>query len=263
MAARKWWVPANLMASSEKKENFMLKCEDGTSILPWLPPSRNEQKQRLKTESFDILVIGGGATGSGVAMDAASRGLKTAMVSFSHSLSSAAKSALESPNLYSRIFLQVEQDDFAAGTSSRSTKLIHGGIRYLALAFQSKIPPQKITDLLMHLHYDHSMMQVVMHDLYERAYMIQSAPFMTQPLPMMIPLHKWWEIPVYWVSGKMYDWIAGAPSSPTIPARSRAHVGRLVSASSTHHCIAQNRSGDSRARLLLDVAAARRPPRGV
>ncbi len=59
-----------------------------------------------------------------------------------------------------------------------------------------------------------------MHDLYERAYMIQSAPFMTQPLPMMIPLHKWWEIPVYWVSGKLYDLIAGAPPS-SAPRRAR------------------------------------------
>ena len=72
------------------------------------------------------------------------------------------------------------------------------------------MPAQNFLDLFWNLHYDHSMMQVVMADLYERAYMIQSAPFMTQPLPMMIPLHKWWEIPVYWFSGKMYDWIAGS-----------------------------------------------------
>ena len=115
--------------------------------------------------------------------------------------------------------VQVELDDFAAGTSSRSTKLIHGGIRYLALAFQSKIPPQSIWDLIRHLHYDHSMMQVVWNDLFERAYMIQSAPFMTQPLPMMIPLHKWWEIPLYWVSGKMYDWIAGVHPCSTSKRR--------------------------------------------
>ncbi len=57
-----------------------IKCEDGSSVLPWLPPTREEQKKRLKTEVFDVLVIGGGATGSGVAMDAASRGLKTAVV---------------------------------------------------------------------------------------------------------------------------------------------------------------------------------------
>lgn len=68
------------------------------------------------------------ATGSGVAMDAASRGLSVALV---------------------------ERDDFAAGTSSRSTKLIHGGIRYLAQAFQSKVPPKSLLDFLTHLRYDH------------------------------------------------------------------------------------------------------------
>ena len=78
-AGRKWWVPSSFLASNDKVESFMMKCEDGTSVLPWLPPSRNDQKKRLKSEVFDILVIGGGATGSGVAMDAASRGLKTAM----------------------------------------------------------------------------------------------------------------------------------------------------------------------------------------
>ena len=66
-----------------------------------------DQLKNLKTEDFDVLVIGGGATGSGCALDAATRGLKTAMV---------------------------EADDFSAGTSSRSTKLIHGGLRYLQKA---------------------------------------------------------------------------------------------------------------------------------
>jgi hypothetical protein len=121
-------------AISEKAiGNFMLHCEDGSSIIPWTPPSRAEIQKKLRTVHYDVLVIGGGATGSGVALDATTRGLKTAMV---------------------------EQDDFASGTSSRSTKLIHGGIRYLALAFQSQIPPKSRLDLIMHLHYDHSMMQV-------------------------------------------------------------------------------------------------------
>ena len=66
--------------------------------------NREEAIERLCTETFDILVIGGGATGAGVALEAASRGLKVALV---------------------------ERDDFGAGTSSRSTKLIHGGVRYL------------------------------------------------------------------------------------------------------------------------------------
>jgi len=66
--------------------------------------NRSEYLKKLKTESFDLLVIGGGATGCGIALDAASRGLKTALV---------------------------EKEDYASGTSSKSTKLIHGGLRYL------------------------------------------------------------------------------------------------------------------------------------
>jgi len=83
----------------------------------------------------------------------------------------------------------VERDDFAAGTSGRSTKLIHGGIRYLAQAFQSQIPPQSLADVFRHARFDSSYLAVVSHDLAERAFMIQSAPFMTRPLPMMIPLY--------------------------------------------------------------------------
>ena len=70
-------------------------------------PSRDDQLKSLASEHFDVLVIGGGATGAGCALDAQSRGLKTALV---------------------------ELDDFSSGTSSRSTKLIHGGVRYLQKA---------------------------------------------------------------------------------------------------------------------------------
>lgn len=74
-------------------------------------PSRQEQLSALKnnTTKFDVLIIGGGATGAGCALDAASRGLKVALV---------------------------ERDDFACGTSSRSTKLVHGGVRYLEKALR-------------------------------------------------------------------------------------------------------------------------------
>jgi glycerol-3-phosphate dehydrogenase len=74
-------------------------------------PSRAEQLAALKNPShhFDVLIIGGGASGAGCALDAASRGLKVALV---------------------------ERDDFACGTSSRSTKLVHGGVRYLEKAFR-------------------------------------------------------------------------------------------------------------------------------
>lgn len=71
-------------------------------------PSRTEQVKTLQSgEEFDVLIIGGGATGAGCALDAVTRGLKTALV---------------------------EADDFASGTSSKSTKLIHGGVRYLQKA---------------------------------------------------------------------------------------------------------------------------------
>jgi hypothetical protein len=81
------------------------------------------QMAALKTEHFDVLVVGGGATGSGVALDCATRGLKVALV---------------------------ERDDFASGTSSRSTKLIHGGIRYLAQVFCSSCTPFPFRPLFWH-----------------------------------------------------------------------------------------------------------------
>eukprot|EP01064_Diplonema_japonicum_P017699 TRINITY_DN2598_c0_g1_i2.p1 TRINITY_DN2598_c0_g1~~TRINITY_DN2598_c0_g1_i2.p1 ORF type:complete len:663 (+),score=91.23 TRINITY_DN2598_c0_g1_i2:52-2040(+) len=158
-----------------------IQCEDGSMIELWSPPPREEQMKRLEEETFDVLVIGGGATGAGIALDAATRGLKVAMV---------------------------EREDFASGTSSRSTKLIHGGIRYLLLTFQTKMPVA-FTDLFRNLTFDAANYQVVSSDLYERAYMIDSAPFMTRPLPMMIPMYKWWEVPLFWVGGKLYDAIAG------------------------------------------------------
>merc|ERR1719359_2794466 len=106
----------------------------------WSAPPRDQTKQRLKAEEFDILVIGGGATGTGVAMDGAMRGLNVALV---------------------------ERDDFASGTSSRSTKLIHGGIRYLAQAFQAKLPPNSLLDIILNLRYRHEYMKILNADLYE------------------------------------------------------------------------------------------------
>lgn len=135
-----------------------------------LPP-RDEQIKSLQTEpEFDVLIIGGGATGAGCALDSVTRGLKTALV---------------------------ELDDFASGTSSRSTKLIHGGVRYLQKA-------------IFNLDYDQYRM--VKEALHERTNMLESAPHLTHPLPIMLPVYTWWQIPYYWVGIKMYDLVAGSKS---------------------------------------------------
>ncbi len=103
------------------------------------PFRRDDALRRLADESFDVLVIGGGVTGAGVALDAASRGLRTALV---------------------------EKGDFASGTSSKSSKMIHGGIRYL----QQKE------------------FRLVYENLAERQRLLDNAPHLVSPLPFLIPL---------------------------------------------------------------------------
>ncbi|RKH62102.1 glycerol-3-phosphate dehydrogenase [Corallococcus llansteffanensis] len=100
-----------------------------TGEMPAPPPSRAERLRALGTEPFDLLVIGGGVTGAGAARDAALRGLKVALV---------------------------EREDFASGTSSRSSRLIHGGLRYLehghlGLVFESSIERRRLLHLAPHL----------------------------------------------------------------------------------------------------------------
>ena len=112
-----------------------------------LPP-RSEQIKALQSgDEFDVLIIGAGATGAGCALDSVTRGLKTACV---------------------------EADDFAAGTSSRSTKLIHGGVRYLQKAI---------------LGLDIEQYRMVKEALHERASMLAHAPHLTRPLPIMLPVY--------------------------------------------------------------------------
>ncbi|XP_009083048.1 PREDICTED: glycerol-3-phosphate dehydrogenase, mitochondrial-like, partial [Acanthisitta chloris] len=132
-------------------------------------PTREQQILALQTVSeFDVLVIGGGATGCGCALDAATRGLKTALL---------------------------ERDDFSSGTSSRSTKLIHGGVRYLQKAI---------------MNLDFEQYRMVKEALQERAYVLESAPHLSAPLPIMLPIYKWWQLPYYWFGIKLYDLVAGS-----------------------------------------------------
>ncbi|KRT78466.1 FAD dependent oxidoreductase [Oryctes borbonicus] len=132
-----------------------------------LLPKREELLASLQTDSFDVLIIGGGATGVGCALDATTRGLKTALV---------------------------EADDFASGTSSRSTKLIHGGVRYLQKAI---------------MQLDIEQYRMVKEALNERSLMLESAPHLAKPIPIMLPVYKWWQVPYFWSGIKMYDVVAG------------------------------------------------------
>lgn len=118
-------------------------------------------------DPLDILVIGGGATGCGVALDAATRGLRVGLV---------------------------EREDFSSGTSSRSTKLIHGGVRYLEKAV---------------FNVDYGQLKLVFHALKERKQVIDNAPHLCHSLPCMTPCFDWFEAVYYWAGLKLYDLVAG------------------------------------------------------
>ncbi|MBX3142540.1 MAG: FAD-dependent oxidoreductase [Trueperaceae bacterium] len=122
---------------------------------------------RLGQERFDILVIGGGATGCGIALDAASRGLSVALV---------------------------ERFDLSQGTSSRSTKLVHGGVRYLEQAVK---------------HADRGQFHLVREALRERSILLANAPHLARPLPLLTPIYSALELPYYFTGLKLYDMLAG------------------------------------------------------
>src|SRR5882762_1690436 len=109
---------------------------------------------------FDMAVIGGGATGVGIAVDAASRGYSVCLV---------------------------EQSDFGKGTSSRSTKLVHGGVRYLQ---QGNVA-------------------LVMEALKERGILRQNAPHLVRDLAFVVPNYAWWEAPFYGFGLKVYNLLSG------------------------------------------------------
>ena len=113
-----------------------------------------------ETPEYDFLIIGGGASGLGIALDAANRGYKT---------------------------LLLEKNDFAKGTSSRSTKLVHGGVRYL----------------------QNGDISLVIEALRERGIMRKNAPHLVRDLSFVIPSYDWWNSPFYGLGLKIYDMMAG------------------------------------------------------
>jgi glycerol-3-phosphate dehydrogenase len=124
--------------------------------------NRAEMYRRLQGHAgpWDMIVVGGGATGAGVAIDGASRGYDV---------------------------LLLEQSDFGKGTSSRSTKLVHGGVRYL----------------------EQGNVSLVMEALKERGLLLQNAPHLVRNLGFVVPNYDWWEAPFYGVGLKLYNVLAG------------------------------------------------------
>ena len=134
--------------------------------------NRVQHLQKLQSETFDICIIGGGASGAGCALDATLRGFKVALI---------------------------EKDDFAAATSSKSTKLIHGGVRYLEQAVNN---------------FDLAQLKQVRHGLEERHIVIQNAPFLAHPLPLLTPCYSWVEGCYYAIGLRIYDAFAKGDSLP-------------------------------------------------
>ncbi len=117
---------------------------------------------------YDVVVVGGGAVGCGTALDATLRGLKV---------------------------LLVEKNDYASGTSSKSTKMAHGGVRYLEKAVFQLSKAQ---------------LDLVIEALHERASVIQNAPHLATCLPICIPVYKWYQLPYFYAGCVLYDMFAGS-----------------------------------------------------
>src|SRR5678816_306534 len=176
------------------------------------PPllQRDAFLQRIadRREPWDIAVVGGGSTGVGIAVDAASRG-------------------------YSVVLL--EQSDFGKGTSSRSTKLVHGGVRYLQ---QGNI-------------------SLVMEALKERGLLLRNAPHLVADLEFVVPNYAWWETPFYGIGLKVYDLLAGKYGFGPSEILSREEVLALIPTLSQDGLRGGVKYHDGQfddARLLIDLA---------
>jgi glycerol-3-phosphate dehydrogenase len=171
--------------------------------------NRAEMISRLtdRSEKWDFIIIGGGATGIGTAIEAASRGYRT---------------------------LLVEQSDFGKGTSSRSTKLIHGGVRYLKQGNLS----------------------LVLEALKERGILFRNAPHLVHNLPFVVPNYDWWEGPFYGIGLKLYDILAGregfGDSKILTPAETVKHLPTIETQGLKGGVIYYDGQFDD-ARLVIDM----------
>ena len=133
------------------------------------------------TKLWDVIIIGGGASGLGAAVDAAQRGYKT---------------------------LLLEKNDFAKGTSSRSTKLVHGGVRYL----------------------QNGDISLVIEALKERGIMKRNAPHMVKDMSFVIPFYDWWNSPFYGLGLKVYDMMAGNLGLGPSELLNKKEINRILDA---------------------------------
>ena len=148
--------------------------------------TRAEALRNVQASVFDVCVIGAGATGSGCALDAQLRGLKTVLL---------------------------DAGDFASGTSSTSTKMAHGGVRYLEQAV---------------LRFDTAEYDVVRRALRERIRMLRNAPFLCRPMEFVTPCFGWSDVAYYETGLKLYDWISGSASLGRSRFISREETLRLM-----------------------------------
>ncbi|MGB6242446.1 MAG: glycerol-3-phosphate dehydrogenase/oxidase [Castellaniella sp.] len=175
-------------------------------------PALTDRAQLLDSldalHEVDLIVIGGGASGLGVALDARLRGLSV---------------------------LLLESHDFAGGTSSRATKLVHGGVRYLA---QGNIG-------------------LVREALHERRALLNNAPHLAQPLAFIMPAYRPWELPFYGIGLKAYDTLAGAASLGKTQWLGRASTLRELPGVNSSHLYGGVKYWDGQfddARLALTLA---------
>src|SRR5580658_5076932 len=151
---------------------------------------RKDALDQIARSEFDVCVIGGGATGAGCALDAQLRGLKTVVI---------------------------EAGDFASGSSTASTKMVHGGVRYLQEA---------VNDLDVHQYH------LVEAALRERAIMLRNAPYLTRTIEFLAPCFSYFDKFYYGLGMKMYDWISANPAcSPAVcrPTKRRCTACRPCS----------------------------------
>ncbi|EPG75931.1 FAD dependent oxidoreductase [Leptospira fainei serovar Hurstbridge str. BUT 6] len=172
---------------------------------------RKTRFRKLSETEFDVLILGGGSTGAGAALDASLRGLKVALI---------------------------EKADFASGTSSRSTKLIHGGVRYLA-QFHFKLIHEALT---------------------ERQRLLENAPHLVKPLPFVLPTYKFYEKPYYSIGMTMYDILAWKGKLPAHKRISKEEVLKDFPSLKREHLVGgilyyDSQFNDSRLNVLLARSA--------